>query len=127
MLKTLFLFRDENGRSALFLAVSGQHAESAQVLLQAGKQLYLTSTKVVHENIVKVSKQNPRIKVPMFYRKALNSFSLTFCFYISKSIKDRRFFLFSIDRQSKNSRGYRIIRIDLGKCKEVTAVIKLYL
>ena len=49
MPKTLFLFRDENGRSALFLAVSGQHAESAQVLLQAGKQFYLTSTKVVHE------------------------------------------------------------------------------
>ena len=44
---------------------------------------------------------------------------------ISKSIKDRTIVLFEIDRQLKDSRGYRIPMIDLGKCKEVTGVLKL--
>ena len=41
-----------------------------------------------------------------------------------KSIKDRKCFIFAIDRLSKNSRGYLISMIDLGKFKEVTTVIK---
>ena len=41
------------------------------------------------------------------------------------SIKDRTFFLFAMDRLLKNSRGYRIPVIDLGKYKEVTTVLKL--
>ena len=57
------------------------------------------------------------------FTKAIDVF-LRFC--ISKSIKDRSFFLFAIDRLSKNSRGYHIIMIDLGKNKKVTAVLKLW-
>jgi hypothetical protein len=44
---------------------------------------------------------------------------------ISKVIKDRTFFLFAIDSKSKDSRGYHIPMIDLGKRKKVTAVLKL--
>ena len=48
-----------------------------------------------------------------------------FNFCISKSIKDRTFFHFAIDSLSKNDRGYHIPMINLGKSKEVTAVLKL--
>ena len=32
-------FRDEKGRTGLFLSVSGQHCEAAEVLLEAGADL----------------------------------------------------------------------------------------
>ena len=45
---------------------------------------------------------------------------------ISKRSKDGTIFLLqSIDNQ-KNNRGYHIPMIDLGKCKKVTAVLKLF-
>ena len=43
---------------------------------------------------------------------------------ISKIKKDSTFF-FAIDRFSKNSIGYHIPKINLGKSKDVTAVLKL--
>ena len=53
------------------------------------------------------------------------AFDVFLLFCISKSNEDRTFFLFEIDRLSRNSRGYQIPMIDLGKSKKVTAVSNL--
>ena len=44
---------------------------------------------------------------------------------ISKIIKDRTFFLLQLIANQKNNIGYYIPMIDVGKSKEVTAVLKL--